>query len=149
LSNGGSDDEYVDAKHLAARAYLKASYTVPGRNPREAYRMMASNVLSVQTVPRGHTPIPLAEVEKDFGKELSEAREWYASVKQNEQKWIAEGKDPEREFARTYYEAPDEEEAPWPRTSGPLLAVAAGAVGLLGLGLLVWKRGKRKAPAAA
>jgi tetratricopeptide (TPR) repeat protein len=96
-----------DAKRLAARAYLKGSYEVGDEAARLAYREMAREVLRYQTrTPQDQQQLSLEELEQSFQRELTETRQWYEEVRQNELTWIREGKDPEQEFNRLYYEEP-------------------------------------------
>jgi tetratricopeptide (TPR) repeat protein len=101
-------DPDADAKLLAARTYLKASYEVPEGPAREAYRGMAARSLLFQTSGRGwQEQITLEEVEQSFQKELSEAREWYADLSERERSWVRDGKDPEAEFDKLYTAEPE------------------------------------------
>jgi tetratricopeptide (TPR) repeat protein len=96
-----------DAKQLAARAYLKASYAMNDEKAREAYRDKARMAITGQSKTRhGSDQLPLEELEESFKEELSRADAWFAEVRKNELTWIKEGKDPEKEFARLYYEEP-------------------------------------------
>ena len=97
-----------DAKLLAARAYLKASYEVPEGPSRAAYRSMADRAIQMQTPRRDQTgQIALEKVEEDFQKELAEARAWYADLRERELSWIRDGKDPEAEFDKLYELEPE------------------------------------------
>jgi tetratricopeptide (TPR) repeat protein len=98
----------ADAKLLAARAYLKASYEVSEGPGRVAYRGMAANAVSGQTRQRDKMErISLEQVEADFQKELAEARDWYAELRERELSWIRDGKDPEAEFDKLYETEPE------------------------------------------
>lgn len=90
-----------DAKLLAARAYLKASYGVPEGPQREAYRSLAQRALGMQTGTLG-TQVGLSQVEADFQQELVEANAWYDILRERELAWIREGKNPEIEFDKLY-----------------------------------------------
>lgn len=98
-----------DGKQLSARAYLKASYHVEDKEAKQQYRKMAEYVLKYQTPhPNDVRALPLSDLlERDFGKELSEAAAWYASVRENELGWIKSGQNPEQEFDRLYYVEPE------------------------------------------
>ncbi len=103
LCSGGRND----AKRLAARAYLKASYGAEDRQAAVAYRQIADATLDMQTVhPNTTTQLSLADLERDLRAELEDAEAWYADVREDERKWIREGKDPEKEFAAKYYTSP-------------------------------------------
>ena len=143
-----------DAKRLSARAYLKASYEVSDETAKHAYRDVAGYVLNMQTknplLPISQ--LPLEDLEASFQKELAEARAWYEAVRQDELAWIREGKDPEQEFNRKYYEEPRvathwKEGLPaMVEANKTLSAIVAGLV-LVGLFLLVkkWKSRRRAA----
>jgi tetratricopeptide (TPR) repeat protein len=99
--------DFADEKQLAARAYLKASYAVNEETSREAYGEKARMALCFQAKYRNSTEqLPLEELEESFRQELAQADEWYAELRNNELTWIKEGKDPEQEFSRRYYEEP-------------------------------------------
>jgi tetratricopeptide (TPR) repeat protein len=107
LLTQGPIDPSADAKLLAARAYLKASYEVPDGPARRTYRGMAARAIHFQTSGRGwQEQITLAEVEEQFQKELREAREWYAELSERERSWVRDGKDPEAEFDKLYAAEP-------------------------------------------
>lgn len=97
-----------DAKQLGARAFLKATYEAKDEDAKAGYRKLAEQALVLQTRGPGRTDqLPLTEVEAEFQKELAEARAWYEELRQNELRWIREGKNPEEEFARVYYTEPE------------------------------------------
>jgi len=104
----GQHSRFPDAKRLAARAFLKASYEASDETARQAYRKMAQKVLRMQLrIPVILTSeLSLDELEVSFKQELAEAAAWYEIVRQDELAWIREGKDPEKEFSRKYYEQP-------------------------------------------
>jgi hypothetical protein len=135
LSRGVEENPRDDAKRLAARAYLKASYEVRDESARQNYRMMAMDVLRYQTIhPATEDPLPLEQLEGDFQKELADAQEWYARLRQDELTWIRESKNPEQEFDRLYQEEPTvasvPELEPWffSTTRGRLTVAASAAV---------------------
>ena len=93
--------------------------------------------------------VELDDIEKNFRKELEEAEVWYEKVRQDELRWIREGKDVDAEFSRVYYEEPQLS----PSTEGEAFSYPWNIEGLLsgiGLavcGLVVWiwrKRRQRK-----
>ena len=96
-----------DAKQLAARAFLKASYEVPEEPVRVLYRRMAARAVSMQISARDSKEISLEQVEADFRKELEEGRAWYADLRERELSWIRDGKDPETEFDKLYEVEPE------------------------------------------
>jgi tetratricopeptide (TPR) repeat protein len=102
------NDPNKDAKLLACRAYLKASYEVSEETTKSSYRGMAHRALIFQTIPgSNHQQITLEMVEADFKKELAEANKWYAELRERELSWIREGKDPEAEFDKLYDVEPE------------------------------------------
>jgi tetratricopeptide (TPR) repeat protein len=96
----------ADAKLLAARAFLKASYEAPEGPAREAYRGMAARALSMQTKRGTSDETSLETIEGEFQKELAEARDWYANLRQRELSWIRSGANPETEFDKLYQTDP-------------------------------------------
>jgi tetratricopeptide (TPR) repeat protein len=102
-----SHEDIRDSKHLAARAYLKASYEVDDAESRDGYRKLAEEALMMQLSEHGVAQeLTLAALEKTFQQELAEADAWYAQLVAGEQIWIAAGKNPELEFQRKYREEP-------------------------------------------
>lgn len=91
-----------DAKLLACRAYLKASYEIPDGPARIAYQKMALAALAMQWGSE-----QLENIEPLFKKELEEAQIWYAKLRENELSWIREGKNPEVEFDKLYDADPE------------------------------------------
>lgn len=104
-----SPDNYAQAARLlAARAFLRASYVVDEPTAKNAYRQRAEVALASQTRPDsfGYDKLPLPNLETDFQKELADAEQWYAALKQRELEWIRDGKDVEAEFDKLYAEEP-------------------------------------------
>jgi tetratricopeptide (TPR) repeat protein len=100
--------ERKDAKRLAARAYLKASYEVSDKDVREAYRGLAAAALQMQTRHAAtEDQASLEEIENAFQQELADAQAWYAELRANELRWIQEGRNVEQEFDRLYYTEPE------------------------------------------
>ncbi len=151
-----------DAKLLAARAFLKASYEVPDGLARAAYRAMAARALQMQTSRRDQAgQISLEQVEIDFRRELDDARAWYAELRERELSWIREGRDPEAEFDRLYAADPEvpgmdiddplsapEKAFRFVIAGGIVFALAAVAV-LAGTVLVVRRVWPRRSPPAA
>ena len=97
-----------DAKNLATRCYLKASYEFPNDEAtRKRYRELAEKALRGQT-PETVLPdqLELADLEKDFQAQLADAEEWYAKLKAQEIGWIQAGRDADAEFNRLYAKEP-------------------------------------------
>jgi tetratricopeptide (TPR) repeat protein len=115
-----------DAKRLAARAYLKASYAVTDSSAKAGYRKLAEQVLTFQTRTRWRDDaLPLRELETSFRRELDEAEAWYEELRRNEVSWIREGKDPEAEFARLYGDEPVLRGPEWEEPRGYTRRLAA------------------------
>ena len=90
---------------LAARAYIKASWEVDDIKAKAAYRKLALQLLKRNWDLRTGA----ADYEKTYTalrREVSDARKWYEGVAADEKTWIAEGKNPELEFANKYFEIP-------------------------------------------
>jgi len=96
-----------DAKLLATRALLKASYEVPDGPQRQGYRRLADTARQMQTWRSQTDQITLEQIEADFQKELEEGRIWYADLHERELSWIRDGKDPEAEFDKLYDAKPE------------------------------------------
>ncbi len=136
LLHGDGFDRDNDGKRLAARAFLKAAYASKDEAKR-GYRVLARKALQFQTVhPQTHDALPLEQLENDFQQELADANRWYAEVREDELRWIKEGKNPEEEFDRKYYAEPklssddsEPEKVSWWWRPG--VRLGAGAVSLL------------------
>ncbi len=96
-----------DAKQLAARAYLKASYEATDPNAKAAYRRKADDALKYQTRTTGsNDELTLAELEQQFKEELNDAQAWYGTVARDEKSWIDTGVNVEAAFEKKYYATP-------------------------------------------
>jgi tetratricopeptide (TPR) repeat protein len=135
-----------DAKRLASRAYLKASYECKDAIAKAEYRELAKNILVMQRQgPGSDQPVTLAEVETSFTRELADADAWYADLRAKEVEWIRSGANPETEFDRLYQEQPTVA-SPEDETSGvaawvrrPIVTTAVWVIFLLamaGLGII-------------
>jgi tetratricopeptide (TPR) repeat protein len=94
-------------RHLAARAWLKASYFFQDKSIAEEYRKRAGEILSMQLPGKGqHHGLNLDEYEKQFNEELAEADAWFDGVSADEERWIAAGSNVDEEFRKKYYESP-------------------------------------------
>lgn len=135
-----------DAKQLAARAFLKASYEVKDEPTRVLYRRLAADAVAQQLPPpgvqHGGKDI-LTVVEAKFQQELEEGRVWYADLRERELAWIRDGKDPEVEFDKLYDAEPevsgmDVRDPLTPPEQLRLVLIGAGVVvGLVLLSMLV------------
>jgi hypothetical protein len=102
-----------DAKRLAARAYLKASYQAKDDATREAYRKLAKDSLFRQTVHQDTiNELSLEALELKLSDELAQAERWSRAVSVDEIKWIREGGDVEDAFARKYFQDPESASLP-------------------------------------
>lgn len=105
LAIGGDGTD--DGKRLAARAYLKASYSAQNARAKDEYRQLANAALAMQTDSNwSDDTITLATVEERFREEQREADAWFAEVQANEKIWIAAGEDVDAMFDKTYYDEP-------------------------------------------
>ncbi len=86
-----------DAKRLAARALLLASYKTKSKLAQRRYRARA--VLALV----GYRNVTLVKVEKAFKRELARGQRYFDRIAADEAKWIARGGDVDRRFARKYY----------------------------------------------
>lgn len=130
------------SRRLAARAYLKASYETKNAKANEAYRKKARTALKMQTVNAdSDDEITLGQVEEIFQAELAEGKKWYAQIRNDEMSWIADGKNPEEQYAAKYYEEPA-----FPKKSASvfvfsrtgIITLIASAIGLLLFGFVGW-----------
>ena len=136
-----------DAKQLAARAYLKASYEVKEEATKDAYRKLADDALFNQVISGGDKGSPeLDLVETSFANELTDAKTWYSGVVSDEQQWIADGKDVDAAFAEKYYQIPevkptgDEWVARVPQAGRLPLLIASVGLAIAALTGLYWVR---------
>jgi tetratricopeptide (TPR) repeat protein len=139
------DSPEIDAKQLAARAYLKASYEVKDPAAQQAYRHFAEQALKMQLRhPQTSDELKLPELEAEFAAELADANQWYEELKSREIGWIRDGKDADAEFESLYSEDPVALGEP-PDVAPPLgrnVAVGAGLAAILLVGFvgLRWLR---------
>lgn len=141
-------EEREAAKQLAARAYLSAALGVTEPEAVAWYRNAAKGALSMQ-LDEHERSVTVERVEAELAIERREAEAWYAQVRADELRWIADSSlDPDAEFAARYFADP---ELTWPpeapaeaepaaapdggATRWPWLVV--GGVGTVGLGLLL------------
>ena len=110
-----------DAKRLATRAYLRASYEASDPQARDAYQTIARQSVGGQSVGIGNTDqLPFESLEATFKQEVDEAESWYQSLQADEQRWIDEGRDLDLEFASKYLEEPLVEASLVRQVSSPL-----------------------------
>ena len=100
-------DSETDAKRLAARAFLKASYETDGVESKAAYREIASGLLQFQTVRQGkNTELTLGQLEGLLRTELDAANTWHDELKADEDQWIKDGANVEEEYREKYLTSP-------------------------------------------
>lgn len=93
----------ADAKRLAARALLKASYEVEDEKARMVYRAKAKAALETQTPgPNRHENIALDVVERTFATELEDAERWWKELEAKERYWIEAGNDVDARYGQAY-----------------------------------------------
>jgi tetratricopeptide (TPR) repeat protein len=147
-----------DAKLLAARAFLRASYEVPDETARVAYRAMAARALVFQTARHdSDEQVALDQVEASFRQELDDARVWYAELRERELSWVRGAADPEAEFDKLYAVEPElpgmeveepstEDDTALDRSvTGPTTVFILVAVTVLAV--VVWRARRSRAPA--
>lgn len=128
--------ELAQAKQLAARALLQASY-VADSDLVPDYRRKAKAVLSMQTHSENWTvEVSLDEVEAQFRDELAEASAWYEEIIARESMWIANGQNPEIEFLQYYREPPSQSKRELPSPERKLERPPIPTVVILGVGLM-------------
>jgi len=88
---------YTDAKHLAALAYLRAEQSAVDASAKRDYHRFA--LAQGATTPPGLVEPPIARV---FSQQVALGDKLEAQVERNEQLWIDQGKDLDREFAAFY-----------------------------------------------
>lgn len=95
-----------NAKLLATRAYLKASYECKDEAEKTGYRQRAEQAIQLQTPTYSERQMKLDELVPTFQAELSEAKAWYEVLHRNEVNWIQTSPDPEAEFDKLYDREP-------------------------------------------
>lgn len=95
------------ARHLATRAYLKASYEVDDEQAEATYRELAEMSTESISTPKANISLSLKRIEQQFQEELKQAEAWADGVFADERRWIAAGDDAEAKFAAKYYAGPD------------------------------------------
>ena len=137
-----------DAKQLAARAFLKASYEARDEDSKEAYRGIAKGHLTSQSEsPVTHDRLDLGDLEADFQKELADAKAWSDRLRADEIGWIRDGKNPDEEFAKRYAAEPKAlDSQPWYHTplGWPWPVLALSSVAALVLFVVAGRRGVRR-----
>lgn len=96
----------LDAKMLAARAYLMAARATGDRSARASYESQAASAVGGQRGLRDSENVSIDGIKAAFKVELAEADAWYAELAAREAEWIASSPDPEAEVRRLYAEDP-------------------------------------------
>jgi len=139
-----------DAKRLAGRAYLKASYATEGEAS-AGYASMAGGSLSMQTDRTSTSQLKIGTLKATLRKEIAKADAWFAKVRADEIAWINAGKDVDAEFTDKYYQDPNVSSA----MGDSWLEIGIGSgiamIGLICMAAFVArrKRGGEAEPAAA
>jgi tetratricopeptide (TPR) repeat protein len=106
----GEMDE--NGTQLAARAYLRAAAGSSDKEIADNYRKMARDVLSThEGIAAHHREADgdyLVKVDQKLARELADAKNWFANIEKNEQRWIDEERNVDLEFAAIYYDSLDE-----------------------------------------
>ena len=103
LLNKGDDN---GARHLAARAYLRASYQVDDEQAEKIYRKKVEYTIQHQVTKEKGGSFSVHALEKLLKEEIKEGDRFYKKIKNDEIKWINSDKDPELAFAEKYYYEP-------------------------------------------
>lgn len=91
LTDGSRD---LDQDDLRARAYLKAAFESRETDEIKYFRASAEHA-DVASDDGGN----FEDLEREFLGEISEAKQWYESYRQQELAWIGDGKNPEAEYS--------------------------------------------------
>ena len=137
----------ADARRMAARCYLRASQMVEDKQAKEEYRALARKALGLQLDGLTRQQLDLNTLEQRLAAELQEADQWYAQVRADELKWIADGADVDQEFGRKYYRQPvvgSNAQALMDLAAKVLVAAAVLSVSLIVLGFWLRRRQRRK-----
>ncbi|MFB6372504.1 MAG: hypothetical protein ABEN55_05220 [Bradymonadaceae bacterium] len=95
LNASGSERKKADHR-LAARAYLSAAWNVEDQKATDGYRTLAER--SLTTVPETKLP----DLVEKLKAERQRAREWFETVRADEQKWIDGPTNPDEAFQKKY-----------------------------------------------
>ena len=125
-------DRRADAKQLAARALLQASYRAKGPAAQAVYRDKAEGALSMQMPGTGERrSTTLGEVERVFKAEIAEAETWWEGLEADELEWIKNKDNVDEKFAEKYYEIKGR-----PRAEGEVTPLRRNRI-WLGLGAIL------------
>lgn len=100
-----------NATQLAARAYLRAAQRTNDNAVADKLRKMARDVLTMhEDFGMHHKETDgdyLSKLENQVVQELAIGKAWFAKIEDNENRWIAQNRDVDREFATVYYTSLD------------------------------------------
>lgn len=158
------EDFETPARHLAVRAYVKASKEAKNSTSKKIYLKKAWNILCVVQEYDGGNEQMRKEYKQNviasLEKGIAEGNQFYNEIKNNEMKWIAQGINPEAKFDQVYYTkvkankvknippSPfrgDEGKATQEETireeeSSPILPIAVALLVVVGIVAYAWKR---------
>ena len=104
-SNVGSREM---GQRLAARAYLRAAQGTNSPTAQQAYQSLAERTLATQRADgrsgeqADGSRLELATLENQLDREVQEANDWFATVADDEQFWIARSPEPEARYWEKY-----------------------------------------------
>lgn len=133
-----------DAKRLAARALLTASYHTEDEASQQ-YRAMAEAALSMQTTrPQTTDELRLPELERSLKKEIAQARQLAKNIETDERRWIRSTDDPEEAFREKYLTVTKTTSRWWGVGLVEQGIIAVGVILLGGMLVRRWSRSRRK-----
>lgn len=94
----------LGARHLASRAYLKASYQIQDSNVKAIYFKRVAFLLATQYANEKQEFLNLENVQKLLDEEIKLGDLFYQQIKKDELDWIKQGKDVDAEFSKKYYD---------------------------------------------
>lgn len=104
--HGEQQDYDAPARHLAIRAYIKASKEVKNSNSKKIYLQKAWSILcgiqeydGDEQMKNEYEQNTIASLEKG----IAEGKQFYEQIRRDEMSWIAQGINPETKFDQIYY----------------------------------------------
>lgn len=94
------------ARHLAARAYLKASYEVEDPKVQEIYKRRAAYVLFTQYANEKKELLDIQRLQALLEEEIKIGQAFYEEIKSDELSWISAGENVEEAYSKKYYTKP-------------------------------------------
>lgn len=94
------------ARHLASRAYLKASYEVEDPKTQVIYKKRAAYLLFTQYANEEKELLDLESLQDLLEEEIKVGNAFYEKIKADELSWISAGEDVEAAFSKKYYTNP-------------------------------------------